>query len=73
MMSDLGSFAQLRCPVVLVDHATKHLPPLYWQVQRNAGLVILVGWSLLAGLVWAMPVVTAPRGAVLYRPRSGQG
>ena len=29
------------------------------QVQRRAGLVVSVGWSLLAGLVRAMPVVMA--------------
>ena len=28
---------------------------------------------LLAGLVRPVAVVTAPRGAALYRPRSGQG
>jgi hypothetical protein len=67
MMSDLGSFAQLRCPVVLVDHAAEDLAPLDWQVQRQAGLVVVVGRSLLAGLVRAMPVVMA---AVLSQDRA---
>jgi hypothetical protein len=41
------------------DHAAKHLPPLNRQVPRNAGLVVSVGWPLLAGLVRAVPVVVA--------------
>src|SRR4249919_3068511 len=36
----------LRGPVVLVDHPAEYLPPLDRQVQRNADLVVLVGWSL---------------------------
>jgi hypothetical protein len=42
---------KLRCTVVLVDHAAEHLPPLYRQVHWRAVLVVVVGWSLLAGLV----------------------
>ena len=45
--------------VILVDHAAKHLAPLNWQVQRRAGLVVVVGRSLLAGLMRAVPVVVA--------------
>ena len=49
-----GSLAQLRRPVVLVDQAAEDLAPLDRQVQRRAGLVVVVGWSLLAGLVRAV-------------------
>ncbi len=45
--------------VVLVDQPAEHLPPLDRPVLRYAGLVVLVGWSLLAGLVRAVPVVMA--------------
>jgi hypothetical protein len=44
--------------VVLVDHVAEDLPPLNWQVQRSAGLIVIVGWSLLVGLVRPVPVVT---------------
>jgi hypothetical protein len=54
-----GSLAQLRRPVVLVDHATEDFASLDRQLQRRAGLVIVVGWSLLAGLVRAVAVVMA--------------
>jgi hypothetical protein len=54
-----GLYDQLRCLVVLVDHATEHFASLDWQVQRWADLAVLVGWSLLAGLVRAVPVVMA--------------
>jgi hypothetical protein len=37
--------------------AAEHLPPLDRQVQRYARLVVAVGWSLLTGLVRAVPVV----------------
>src|ERR1019366_8201240 len=50
---------KLRCPVVLVDHAAEHCPPLNRQVQRRAVLVVLIGRSLLAGLVRPVPVVMA--------------
>ena len=49
----------LRGPVVLVDHPAEYLPPLDRQVQRNADLVVLAGWSLLTGLMRAVPVVMA--------------
>jgi hypothetical protein len=45
--------------VVLVDHAAEHLLSLNRQVQRSADLAVLVGWSLLAGLVRAVPAVMA--------------
>jgi len=51
------SYDQLRCLVVLVDQTTGHFAPLDWQVQRWADLAVLAGWSLLAGLVRAVPVV----------------
>jgi len=54
-----GSYDQLCRLVVLADHATEHLAPLDRQVQRYAGLVVSVGWSFLAGLVRAVPVVMA--------------
>jgi hypothetical protein len=43
--------------VVLVDHAAEHFPPMDRQVQRNVGLVVAVGRSLLARLVRAVAVV----------------
>jgi hypothetical protein len=43
--------------VVLVDHTSEHLPPLDWEVQRRADVVILAGWALLAGLVGPMLIV----------------
>jgi hypothetical protein len=45
------SWEQLRRLVVLVDQAAEYCPPLNGQVRRSAGLVVMVGWSLLAGLV----------------------
>ena len=59
MVFDLGSSAQLRRPVVLVDHATEDLAPLDRQLHRRAALVIVVGRSLLTRLVRAVPVVMA--------------
>jgi hypothetical protein len=44
--------------VILIDHAAEHLPPLNWQVQQSVSEVVLVGWSLLAGLVGPVLVVT---------------
>jgi hypothetical protein len=60
-------------PVVLVDHAAEDLAALHRRVQRYDDRLVMIGWSLLPGLVRPVPVVAAPRGAVLYRPRSGQG
>jgi len=37
--------------VVLVDHAAENLASLDRQVQRRAGLAVVVRWSFLAGLV----------------------
>ena len=54
-----GLCDQLRRLVVLVDHATEDLAPSDRQVQRRAGLAVLVGRSLLAGLVRAVAVVMA--------------
>ena len=54
-----GSYDQLRRLVVLVDNAVEHHAPLDRQVQRRAGLAVLVGRPLLAGLVRAVPVVVA--------------
>jgi hypothetical protein len=46
--------------VVLIDQATEDFAPLDWQVQRSASWwVSLIGRSLLAGLVWPVPVVMA--------------
>jgi hypothetical protein len=47
--------------VILVDHATEYLAPLDRPVERNDDLVVVVGWSLLAGLVRAVLVVTGWR------------
>jgi hypothetical protein len=54
-----GLCDQLRRLVVLVDHATEDLSPSDRQVQQRAGLAVLVGRSLLAGLVRAVAVVMA--------------
>jgi len=54
-----GLLDPLRGLVVLVDHPAEYLPPLDRQVQRNADLVVLVGWSLLTGLMRAVPVEMA--------------
>jgi hypothetical protein len=43
--------------VVFVDHAAERLAPLDRQVQLLAGLAVVVGKSLPAGLVRAVPVV----------------
>jgi hypothetical protein len=49
--------SRLQRPVILVDRAAEHFPAPDWQVQRKAGMVVVVGWSLLAGLVGPVPVV----------------
>jgi hypothetical protein len=54
-----GLCDQLRRLVVLVDHATEDLAPPDRRVQRRAGLAVLVGRSLLTGLVRAVAVVMA--------------
>jgi hypothetical protein len=43
--------------LVFVDEAAEDLPSPSWQVQRRTGLVVLIGRSLLAGLVRPVPVV----------------
>ena len=48
-----------RCARRPADHAAEHLPSLKRQVQRNADLAVLVGWSLLEGLMRVVPVVMA--------------
>ena len=62
-----GSQVQLRGLVVLVDHAAEHFAALDRQVKRRAGLAVVVGWSLLVGLVRAVPVVM---GGVLAQDRA---
>ena len=58
MVFDLGLHEiSSRSPVVLVDYAAEDFAPLDRQVQRNVGLVVVVGRSLLAGLVRAVAVV----------------
>jgi hypothetical protein len=54
-----GSCDRLRRLVVLVDHAVEHLAPPDRQVQRRAGMAVLIWRSLLAGLVRAVLVVMA--------------
>jgi hypothetical protein len=68
-----ASVTRLRGPVIVVDHAAKHLTALHRRGQRHDDRLVKVGWLLLPGLVRPVPVIAAPRGAVLYRPRSGQG
>jgi hypothetical protein len=58
MVFDLGLHEiSARSPVVLVDYAAEDFAPLDRQVQRNVGLVVVAGRSLLAGLVRAVAVV----------------
>ena len=54
-----GLCDQLCGLVVLVDHAAEDLSPSDRQVPQWAGLAVLVGRSLLAGLVRAVTVVMA--------------
>jgi hypothetical protein len=56
-VSDLGFIRSATLLVVLVDRTAEHFASLDWQVQRWADLAVLVGWSLLPGLVRAVPVV----------------
>jgi hypothetical protein len=60
--------------LILVDEAAEAVVPsdLVGFGWRAAGEWAR-GSSLIQGAVWPMTVVTAPRGAALYRPRSGQG
>jgi hypothetical protein len=59
-VSDLGIHGGwLRRPVVLVDHASEHLASTDRCVRWHYSGLILVGWSLLTGLVRAVPVVMA--------------
>src|ERR1022692_963053 len=54
-----GSRSRLRGSVVLADHAAGYLPALYGCIGRQDGLRVVVGRSLLAGLVRAVTVVVA--------------
>jgi len=45
--------------VVLADDPAECRPPQDWEVQRGGGLGVLVGRTLLAGLVRPVPVVMA--------------
>jgi hypothetical protein len=58
---------------VFVDRAAEDAVAVDWGVERDDGGGVVVGWAVLAALVWAVVVVAAPRGAALYRSRSGQG
>ena len=58
MASGLWFVSSATRPGSTVDHAAEFPPPAR-EVQRNANLVVLVGWSLLTGLVRAVPVVMA--------------
>jgi hypothetical protein len=58
MVSDQGVWGiGSRGSVVLVDDAAEYLAPPDWQVDWNGDLAVVVGRSLLAGLVRAVPVV----------------
>lgn len=57
MPPELGLCDRLRRPVVLVDHASEHLALRNWQVRLGAGLAVVLGWSLLAGLMRAAVVM----------------
>lgn len=58
VLSDLqGSWSCSRGSVVLVDHAAEHFPSPHGCFEGHDDRHVVVGWSLLAGLVRAMPVV----------------
>ncbi len=57
VLSDLqGSWSCSRGSVVLVDHAAEHFPSPHGWFEGHAGRHVVVGWSLLAGLVRAWPL-----------------
>jgi hypothetical protein len=59
--------------VVFVDHAAEDSLPLDRSVEWDDGRRVVVGWAVPAALMGPVVVEAAPRGAALYRPRSGQG
>jgi hypothetical protein len=61
------------CSSVFVDHAAKDAVAVDRGVERDGVGGVVVGWAVLAALVRAVIVIAAPRGAALYRSRSGQG
>src|ERR1022692_4887141 len=54
-----GFAESLRGSVVLVNHAAESLPALHGCIERQDDLRVVVGRSLLAGLVRAVTVVAA--------------
>ena len=58
---DYGFGEPLRRPVILVDHTAEDLPALTGLSSGTQHLV-MVGWPLLPGLVWTMPVIVARVG-----------
>jgi hypothetical protein len=52
---------RLRGSVVLVDHAAEHFAALHWRGPRHDDHLVMIGWALMPGLVWPVPVV-ATRG-----------
>jgi hypothetical protein len=64
----LVSVSRLRGLAVLADHAAEHPPAQYRRSQGHDDRLVVIRWPLLPGLMRPVPVVTAPRGAALYRP-----
>ena len=49
--------SRLRGPVVLVDQATEQFPVPHRRVKRHDDRLVMIGWSLLPGLVRPMTVI----------------
>jgi hypothetical protein len=56
--------------VVLVDHATEDLPAPHRRANRHDLLLVMIGWPLLPGLVWTVPVVVPALADLIGRLRS---
>ena len=56
--------------MVLVDHAADDLPAMHRRVQHHDDLLVMIGCSLLPGLVRAVPVIVPGVGPE-NRPQVG--
>jgi hypothetical protein len=63
-----GSSAGSGGSSVLVDHAAEDAVSSDWGVERDDGGGLVVGWALLAGLVWSVVVEVS---GVLVEDRRG--
>jgi hypothetical protein len=48
---------------VLVDHASEHPLPVDWSIEWDGGHEVVVGWALIATLVW--PVIVEVPGVLV--------